>query len=64
MWTKQHQALCMTCGRNTNHVTHYKKDDAGGPLIADVQCVEHREATAGTDQHQALRMAPAAEPAA
>lgn len=39
MWTKQHQTFCPACGRATNHVTHYKKDDVGA-LIAFVQCVE------------------------
>lgn len=64
MWTKQHQALCTTCGRNTNHVTHYKKDDVGGSLIAEVQCAEHHEAAVRSEQYQAVRLAPAAEPAA
>jgi ribosomal protein L44E len=39
MWTKQHQAFCPACGRYTNHVTHYQKDDAGS-LVADVRCAE------------------------
>lgn len=66
MWTKQHQALCITCGRNTNHVTHYKKDDGGGPLTAEVQCAEHREAppAARSGQYQAAWLAQTAEPAA
>jgi ribosomal protein L44E len=39
MWTKQSQSFCPTCGRTTNHVTHFHKDDAGA-LVADVRCVE------------------------
>ena len=39
MWTKQSQSFCATCGRTTNHVTHFHKDDAGA-LVADVRCVE------------------------
>jgi ribosomal protein L44E len=37
--TKQSQSFCPTCGRTTNHVTHFHKDDAGA-LVADVRCVE------------------------
>ena len=43
MWTKQHQTFCITCGRTTNQVTRYRGDDAGGTLIAQVQCAEHPE---------------------
>lgn len=41
MWTKQHKTFCSTCGRTTNHFTHYIKDDAGHAMIADVHCAEH-----------------------
>ena len=64
MWTKQHQALCVTCGRNTNHVTHYIKDNAGGSLVAEVQCAEHHEAPVRSEQYQPVRLTQAAEPAA
>ena len=50
MWTKQHQAPCGTCGRDTKHVTHYRKDDAGGALVAEVQCAEHKDVPAPSDQ--------------
>ncbi|MET4589321.1 hypothetical protein [Arthrobacter sp. 754] len=49
MWTKQHLTYCVTCGRNTNQVTHYRKDDAGGSLTAEVQCAEHTEAVVHGD---------------
>lgn len=45
MWTKQHLTYCATCGRNTNQVTRYRMDDAGGSLTAHVQCAEHMEAS-------------------
>lgn len=64
MWTKQHQALCITCGRSTKHVTHYKKDDVGGSLVAEVQCAEHHEAAVCSEQYQPVRLTQAAEPAA
>lgn len=44
MWTKQHQAFCSTCGRTTNNVTHYLKDDDGRSLTARVHCAEHKDA--------------------
>jgi hypothetical protein len=49
MWTKQHLTYCVTCGRNTNQVTHYLKDDAGGSLTAHVQCAEHTESSVHGD---------------
>jgi hypothetical protein len=63
MWTKQHQALCGTCGTNTNHVTHYHKDDAGGALIAEVRCAEHQDVPVINQASSPAWMA-AAEPAA
>lgn len=46
MGTKQHKTFCPSCGKTTNHVTRYQKDDDGGPLIATVKCAEHIEAAA------------------
>jgi hypothetical protein len=43
MGTKQHQSFCAACGRTTIHVTVYQKGDAGGPLVATVQCFEHSD---------------------
>jgi hypothetical protein len=43
MGTKQHSTFCQSCGKTTNHITLYQKDDDGGPLIATVQCFEHQE---------------------
>lgn len=43
MGTKQHKTFCPSCGKTTNHVTRYQKDDDGGPLIANVRCAEHTE---------------------
>jgi hypothetical protein len=63
MWTKQHQALCGTCGRNTNHVTHYHKDDVGGALIAQVRCAEHKDVLVVNEPSSTTWMA-SAEPAA
>ena len=45
-------------------MTHYVRDDIGGSLIAEVQCAEHHEAPDRSEQYQAVRLAPAAEPAA
>lgn len=42
MGTKQHKTFCPSCGKTTNHVTRYQKDD-GGPLVATVRCAEHSE---------------------
>ena len=50
MWTKQHQAFCSKCGKETKHVTHYQKDDVGGSLVADVQCAEHKESSVYSNQ--------------
>ena len=44
MGTKQHKTLCASCGKTTNHVTRYQKDDGGGSLIATVRCTEHTDA--------------------
>ena len=44
MGTKQHTTFCASCGKSTNHVTRYQKDDGGGSLIATVQCAEHTDA--------------------
>jgi hypothetical protein len=63
MWTKQHQALCGTCGRNTNHVTHYHKDDVGGALIAEVRCAEHKDVPV-INEASAAAWRASAEPAA
>ena len=43
MGTKQHKTFCAACGKTTNHVTVYQKDDDGGPLLATVQCFEHSD---------------------
>lgn len=43
MGTKQHQSFCAFCAKITNHVTRYQKSDAGGTLVASVQCFEHAE---------------------
>jgi len=43
MGTKQHKTFCAACGKTTNHVTAYQKDDDGGPLVATVQCFEHSD---------------------
>ena len=45
-------------------MTHYKKDDVGGSLIAEVQCAEHHEAAVRSEQYQTVRLTQAAEPAA
>ncbi len=50
MWTKQSQGFCPACGRTTNHVTHYHKDD-GGTLVARVHCAECREPSGMTARH-------------
>ncbi|MGX1159888.1 hypothetical protein FBY31_1751 [Arthrobacter sp. SLBN-100] len=63
MWTKQQQAMCGTCGTNTNHVTHYHKDEAGGGLIAEVRCAEHRDVNLINEASSPAWMAPA-QPAA
>ena len=42
--SKQHKAFCTSCGKVTNHVTHYEKSD-GGQLVATVHCAEHAEET-------------------
>lgn len=44
MGTKQHTTFCVSCGKTTNHVTRYQKDDGGGQLIATVRCAEHTDA--------------------
>jgi hypothetical protein len=44
MGTKQQNTFCAACGKTTNHVTRYQKDDAGGSLIATVRCTEHTDA--------------------
>jgi ribosomal protein L44E len=46
MGTKQHKTFCPRCGKTTNHMTQYQKDDDGGSLIATVRCAEHSEAAA------------------
>lgn len=45
-------------------MTHYKKDDVGGSLIAEVQCAEHHEVAVCSEQYQPVRLTQAAEPAA
>lgn len=42
MGTKQQTAFCSTCGRNTNHVTGYQRNDAGDLLVTDIRCPEHK----------------------
>lgn len=54
MGTKQHTDFCPSCGKTTNHVTRYKKDDGGGQLRATVQCAEHSDSPAELANWQAV----------
>lgn len=50
MWTKQSQSFCPGCGRTTNHVTHFHKDDAGS-LVASARCAECRQPAIAAEHH-------------
>ncbi|VXB77762.1 conserved hypothetical protein [Arthrobacter sp. 9AX] len=44
-------------------MTHYRKDDVGGALIADVRCAEHQDVPVAHEVSRAVWMA-SSEPAA
>ncbi len=50
MWTKQSQTFCPACGRTTNHVTHFHKDDAG-TLVASARCAECTQPAVAAEHH-------------
>ncbi|WP_350004424.1 hypothetical protein [Pseudarthrobacter sp. WHRI 8279] len=51
MWTKQSQGFCPACGRTTNHVTHFHKDDAG-TLVASARCAECPPPEVAAEHHR------------